>query len=270
LQWGVNDRYDRVYGAVFSRDGQSLITCGTNVDQMLRFWDVESWELINQYEGFQTSALDTGRYENEQYFTIGFGPQAKIFRLPEGQEVGYLETQLAKSSVARLHFIPDTKFLAVGGTAGGAELWDFEQREIVFTLAPDRQEDGRKSLYQHVKSMVYDPTEGVLLALLGDGRLVTWNVSTGNLARELVLQVPHGWYINSSAFSVDGSLVAVGMHNGPLLLFDSYTGQVLRKQWTYEGTLMQLAFSPDGEWLAAGYVNGNVKIWQVDDLINPD
>ncbi len=270
LQWGADGRYDRLYGAVFSRDGETLITCGTNVDQMLRFWDVKSWDSINEFEGYQTSALDVGRLANEAYLAIGLGNQVRIFRLPEGQEVAFLESQLGRSHVASLRFIPETKLLAVGGTAGGVELWDFDQREIVFTLDPDRQDDGRKSFYQYVKSLGYDPTEGILMALLGDGRLSAWNVSEGKLAWELALQVPHGWYINTAAFSEDGRRVAVGMHNGPFLLFDSHTGQTLSRQWTYEGTLMQLALSPDGEWLAVGYANGRAKIWQVDALIHPD
>lgn len=266
LHWGKADRYDRLYGAIFSDDGETLITCGTNVDQMLRFWDVESWALINQYEGYQTSALDVGTFAGEQVFAVGKGQQVVVFRLPDGDQIASFESQLRESIVTRLQFIPERKLLAVGGTGGGLELWNFEQQEIIGTLQPDRADDRRIFAYKRVVSLGYDPSEEVLLALDGDGKLTAWDVKTGVLERELVLQVTHGWLIYTAAFSDDGRLVAVGMHNGTLLLFDGLTGMPLSRQWTRG--LMQLAFSPDGNWLAAGFSDGLVEIWQVDELID--
>jgi len=96
-------------------------------------------------------------------------------------------------------------------------------------------------------------------------------MSTGDLAWQLALQIPHGWYVNIATFSADGRLVAVGMHNGPLLVFDSSSGELFSRQWiNEEGTLQKLAFSPDGMWLAAGFTTGKVKIWRVDHLIHQD
>jgi hypothetical protein len=268
LKWGSDSSDSRLYGAVFSLDGETLCTCGTNVDQTLRFWDVGSWELINEHDGYQTSALDTGRYENEQYFAIGLGPQVKIFLLPEGREITSLNSQLSKSNVASIRFISETNLIAVGGTAGGVELWDFEKREIVFSLHTDHQDDGRKNLYHHVISLGYIPSEGILIALMGDGRLSSWYIENGEAAWQLALPVPHGWFINTSAFSPDKRVVAVGMHNGPMLVFDCRTGEMLTRQWiTDGGTLQQLAFSPDGRWLAAGFTTGKLKVWQGDGLI---
>jgi WD40 repeat protein len=61
------------------------------------------------------------------------------------------------------------------------------------------------------------------------------------------------------------------MHNGPLLVFDSSSGELFSRQWiNEEGTLQKLAFSPDGQWLAAGFTTGKVKIWRVDHLIHQD
>lgn len=264
-QWGQDARYSKLYGAIFSPDGGTLITCGTNVDQTLRFWDVESWELINQYEGYQTSVLDVGTYVDEQFFAIGLGSQVKIFRLPEGEEFAFFDSQL--SGIASLRFIPETSLIAVGGVDGGVELWNFDQGEIIFTLQPDYNADGRRSLYTKVDSMGYDPTEGVLMALFGDGRLSAWCVTTGEPIWYLALNVPHGWYMNTSAFSPDAIKVAVGMYNGTLILFDSKSGKTLTRQWISDGgTLMRLAFSPDSQWFAAGFTTGQVKIWQVNNF----
>ena len=117
----------------------------------------------------------------------------------------------------------------------------------------------------------YHSAKDALMGLRGDGLLTAWDMSTGDLAWQLALQIPHGWYVNTATFSADGRLVAVGMYNGPLLVFDSSSGELFSRQWiNEEGTLQKLAFSPDGMWLAAGFTTGKVKIWRVDHLIHQD
>ena len=106
------------------------------------------------------------------------------------------------------------------------------------------------------------------MAVFGDGSLKAWNVSDGAPAWSLSLPAPHGGLASSSAFSADGQMVVLGFQNGPLILFDSMDGRALSKQWTSDkGTLMELAFSPDSQWLAAGYASGDVKIWQVRRMV---
>ena len=296
-QWGNDRRDSTIYGAAFSPDGKTLVTCGTNVDQTLRFWDIESRELIKKYDGFQTGALDVTKINGEQFFAIAYGNestssnqrsgcsavvaglrnidfveattsrnQIRIFQLPDGRNVSTLKSQL--SEITSLHFLPNSSLLAAGGFSGGVELWDIETREKVFTFQPDQQPDGRIAAYGKVYSIGYSPADNAVMAVFGDARLKAWHVSTGEPAWSLSLPAPHGWYLSSAAFSSDNQMVAVGMPNGFLMLFDSKDGRVLSKQWFEEvNTLMELVFSPDSQWLSAGFASGNVKIWQVNRLV---
>lgn len=268
-QWGQDVQHRKLYGAAFSEDGKILITCGTNVDQILNIWDLASWELIKAFEGYQTSVLDTGFFNGKQYLAVVYQNQPKIFQLPEGKEISTVSGNL--SDVSSVFFLPGTPYIAMGSASGEVEVWDYTRTESIFYSQPTMGPDSQTSLSNKVYTQSYDPSEDVMIALQGNGRLTAWEVPSGGLIRQLVLHIPHGWYISRSAFSEDGSLVAVGMQNGPLLLFDSRSGQVLSRQWIEDGgTLMQLAFSPNGDWLAAGFANGRVKIWQVDRLINQD
>jgi hypothetical protein len=273
LQWGTDSRYSRLYGAVFSQDGETLITCGTNVDQTLKFWDVRNWELISQYEGYQTSALDTGVYKGEAYFSIAFNEnpnssdQVRIFPLGDHTLFKTLDSQDGR--ISSLKFIPGTQYLAVGSASGGVAYWDFINGERLFLHQPVLETDDRAAIYKKVVILGFDRSANALLAIFGDGTLKAFDVDTGELAWQLALSITHGWHISNVAFSQDGNLAAVGMHNGPLLLFDSKEGAVLSKQWIYDaGTLMQVAFSPDDQWLAAGFSNGRVKVWQITQLID--
>lgn len=272
-QWGKDRRDSTIFGAAYSTDGKILVTCGTNVDQTLRFWDSADGKLINEFNGFQTGALDTTRYSGKQFLAIAFGynskqkSQIKIFRLPDSNLYSTLDSQ--GSYISSLHFVPKSSLLAAGSFSGGVELWDIETGEKVFTFQPDQQSDDRIPAYQRVYSLGFHPDKKVVMAVFGDGSLKAWKVSNGEPAWSLSLPSPHGWYVSSAAFSPDGRMVVLGMPTGPLMLFDSFTGRTISQQWVSEnGTLMELRFSPDSQWLAAGFASGEVKIWQVDRLVN--
>ena len=266
LYWhtfGREDRNWRLYGLAYSPVGDMLVTCGTNVDQTLMIWDAESWALIEAFEGFQTNTLDTGAYAGRQYLAIAFGTdpqnkdQVRLFQLPEGDELNIFSSQLG--SVSSLYFIPETPLLAVGRYSGLLEVWDIDEGERM-PFPPS-----------YAMALGYDPSKDVLMGLQPGGMLTAWDMSTANLAWQLALQIPHGWYVNTTAFSEDGRLVAVGMHNGPLLVFDTNSGEMFTRQWIADGgALQQLAFSHDNQWLAAGFANGKISFWGIDRLVNSE
>ena len=293
-EWQSGRSSSVIYGAAFSPDGSTLITCDSNVDRTLRFWDMQSRELIRKHDGFQTSAMDVTRVNGDQFFAIAYGEdssarkgflgcsslfryfvkeqeytarnQVIIFRLPDGRNISTLKSQLGE--ITSLKFIPESSLLASGGFAGGVELWDTQSKDRLFTFQPDQRADDRLPAYRKTYAAGFHPSENTVLALFGDGSLKAWNVSTGEQAWHLALPVPHGWYLSTAAFSPDGQQVAIGMPNGTLLLFDTREGSLLSTRWIPDcNTLMKVAFSPNGEWLSAGYATGTIKAWQVDGLL---
>lgn len=273
LQWGEDARFRKLFGAVFSADGQTLVTCGTNVDQSLRFWDVDSWNLNQEFQGFQTNALDAGAYDGGQFIAIAYQKdtnnpyQVKVYRLPESVEAATLSSRL--SSITSLLIVPETRYLAVGSASGGVEVLDIITGESIYLFEPDSLPTEGVAVRLKVSALGYDASENLVLALLGNGRLYAYDLSTGGSAWQLALAIPHGWYISSAAFSEDGRLVAMGMHNGPLLVFNTNSGEMFTRQWiTDGGTLQQVAFSPDNQWIAAGFTTGKVRVWQVERFLS--
>ena len=266
--WGQDARNRRIYSMVFSPDGNTLVTCGGEDAPTLNIWDVDSLSLIKAYEGYQNSSLTTHVYADQQYLAIRTGHHAKIFQLPDGDEIASVNSNLDYISI--VYFIRDTPYLAMGNTGGKVEIWDIDTLERVHYFPPTFKLDDLTSLSGKLYALGYDPSEELLMVLQGDGRLNAWNIYTGQLDRELVLHVPHGWYLITGTFSKNGRLVAIGMDSSQIVLFDSRTGQTLSQQWTSPGSLEELAFSPDDEWLAASYSNGHIKIWKVDRLIHQD
>ncbi len=70
----------------------------------------------------------------------------------------------------------------------------------------------------------------------------------------------------SVAFSPDGSILAVGKHDGMLELWDPITGTLLRKQRVSRVGIGPIAFSPDGKLIATGHSDGSIATWNSASL----
>ncbi len=116
---------------------------------------------------------------------------------------------------------------------------------------------------QGVVAFAYSPdgqTIGVAGYYPGNG---LWNASNGQLIRSLEEFV--GGSGNAVAFSPDGTRVAIA--NSLIIVWDTTTGEVVAEYEEYSQDRMMgitsLVFSPDGAFLAAGYYDGSVRLWDV-------
>ncbi|GAA2589307.1 hypothetical protein GCM10010304_36880 [Streptomyces roseoviolaceus] len=103
-------------------------------------------------------------------------------------------------------------------------------------------------------------SDGTRLALVGhDGSVRIWNLSTG------ALHTAHGESVRAMAFAPDSRTLAVAhVRTGheQVELLDAATGRTQRTIKPSAGSLLSLAFSPDGHTLATtGSPKGAVKTW---------
>jgi WD40 repeat protein len=133
----------------------------------------------------------------------------------------------------------------------------------------------------YVRSVAYSP-DGSTLAAGYAGGVVLWDVATRRRRATELLPVKEG-YVESVAFSPDGNTLAAGysvlsgrdvvvVAGGGVVLWDV---AVRRRRAAEpfpvaEGGVEAVAFSPDGNTLAAGYGGrviagqGGVVLWDVD------
>jgi WD40 repeat protein len=81
----------------------------------------------------------------------------------------------------------------------------------------------------------------------------------------------HAGGATSVAFSPDGKLLAVGCNDGSVKVWDTASGDELRRWQAHDGTYCRVAFSPDGKTLATGcgskFVgpsDRNIRLWNVE------
>ena len=157
-------------------------------------------------------------------------------------------------SVQTVKFSPvDTSLLASAGTTNGIRIWDLRKD----TVTAFRGHRGQ------INSVVFSPDGELLVSGSDDWTFRLWDVETG--AHIATLEHITGRTrspITEVAFSHDGQLLATaGQH---VKLWDAST-QTEIATLQHSNYVWALAFSPDGQFLAAGDQAGSVKVWDVQE-----
>lgn len=183
-------------------------------------------------------------------------------RLAEMDPADYEDAAYSEwlSSIA---FSPDGQIIAAGHWDGTIFLWDASDRVITRTLTPEEVGGKPEKLSFSV--------DGQYLAAAGgaDGFsnawvVRIWNVSDGSLYQSLAI----GPRNEAVAFSPDGTLLAAGDREGVTIW--SYPDFELLYFIPNEKTddnyfVTDLVFSPNSQFLVAGYSDHYALVWQVKE-----
>jgi WD40 repeat protein/class 3 adenylate cyclase len=275
LSLSVSD--ESIYNMSLSPDGSRLATVGG--DGQVRIWDVRTSGGIELLNLASSQASDAGDWvsiaispDGRHLAVADASPSPKVWDTETGEQL-FLLTGHA-DAVEEIAYSPDGTIIATCSYAGPLKLWDAHSGAELAEL--DQYNDGHCSLD-------FDP-DGDSIALGIVRNEAGWfqvmdftDLETGasglvSLNRPLDLYGAHNSEPMHIAISPDGNRVALtygGLgeqqsvnRETAFRIYDLASGGAQDLNWRAQDlSYVNLAYSPEGLWLAATLPNGGVEIW---------
>jgi WD40 repeat protein len=125
-----------------------------------------------------------------------------------------------------------------------------------------------------INSSSVDAAGQLLLTASDDKTARLWSISDGRLLTVLRPPIDSGQEgsLYVAALSPDGRMAAVGGWTGAswegsfsIYLFDTQVGRMIGRLSTGKYASAELAFSPDGRFLVAGFPAEGIRVWRTDN-----
>lgn len=246
----------------FSPDGSRLIIASTDG---IVVWDLDAGEpLFIDEPRFAVSAAFS---PDGSRIATGFFRSTDISIRDPATGMVLFELHGHTGSTDAVDFSPDGRYLLSGSADGSARVWDVTPggRGEVISLSGNDEFHGMD--YHHEARLV--------AAASVDGTIWVWNVETGERVQRLVGHDGDGWDggVWDADIHPDGRLIASAGADSTVRLWDVESGAELlvleandpRAKpvgYVFPG-LLDVEFSPDGQWLATGGADGVVAVWDL-------
>jgi WD40 repeat protein len=247
--------FDRAENLTFSLDGTLLISTQATFIQSIGLnrygsrvcvWQVSDGRLVRKWD------------ETDQIFSVTVSPDGSWIAFPSSDHTRFRRlndgSKMRDVNWARnIVPSPDGKLIA---SRNEDRVLDGIFALTIWRLGDDHPVRERKEPYA-VEGIAFSSDGSVLAA----GRL--WRVSKGVLANPVKLEGLTD-HVDSVAVSRDNQWIATGGIKN-LRLWQASDGKLVREIKAVTGRVTQIAFSPDGTWLAAASADQGVQVWQVGD-----
>jgi len=156
-------------------------------------------------------------------------------------------------SITSIDWSGDGRYLALGAYDGSLQVVDDEGRRVFV---------GHEPPPHHVQAVAFSPDGRMIAASTlnteqpNTSHVSIWDRKTAKVVRQIgAVGVP------SLAYDAAGERLALGFFNGKVEIRGASTGDVQRSFRAGSVTVMNVAFSPDGELLATSGEDGAVRIF---------
>ncbi len=244
-------------------DSEQFVNRGEPVELGMRLWDVETGQLVRSFDlaGDDATSLAISP-DGATALSGGWDRTVYLWDLSTGERVTALEGHTDPIMALAFDPAPGSRRAVSGSDDNSLILWDLESAEPVARLMA-RDSD--------VLDVALSSDGQMALSASRDGTLVQWDLYDGG---ELGRFEGHPPAVFDTAFSPDGTrFLSSGGNPDPasplagdtnIRLWDLETGQELRRLEGHTGTVLQVAFAPDGRTALSSSNDQSVRLWDLE------
>ena len=241
-------------GLAFSPDGRRIATAQDN--GAVRQWDSATGKAVGPHIAGHTDVATAVAYTPNGR-TIATAGADNALRLWNADTGAALNPNPAHTAFpASLAVSPDGRVIVTGGDADRIQLWDAHSGQLLKSAQVTDNSTGT------VNDVRFDRS-GRWFAALAHDKLAIYDTDTFTLRGPIINATANGAAGFHIALSPDGHTIAVG--GDSLVLLDSDSGKEIRtislgasRAGSYATAV---TFSPDGDRIATGRVDGAVQLW---------
>ncbi|KAK3603040.1 hypothetical protein CHS0354_037788 [Potamilus streckersoni] len=224
--------------------------CSTSLDTTVSIWDVHDGHRLHVLKGHQRRVNSCASDISGKLLVTGsWDCTAKVWSVDKGEQLCFFRVG---SPVNCVSFHPEGHLIVTGSWDSSLRIWDVLNRTRTAVLR------GHKS---SVRDVAYSPSGRHLASAALDGDVKLWAAQTGAQVGNIH---GHSLPINKIIFSPTGKELITVSDDHKIKVWSGHLGkQVPCIGDESFGPAMSVAIAPDGQSIAVGYHEGDVRIFDI-------
>ena len=242
-----------LWSVAFSPDSQGL-AAATDGTALATIWEIADQKTVTILpKGIANVGIAAAFSQDLCYLAMPSRDESiRIWDLTKQREIAqFPHTVSAFTGPQSLALSSDGRWLAHGGDTG-LHVWDVAKQQEVLSIHDQKSVD----------AVAFSPSGQWLASAIEDGSVQIYS----HLPNPAIITLTGEISVTVMSFSADETKLATAVA-GPFRRFvriwDVATQKESAPLMEHTDDVISLAFSPDGQWLATGSVDGVARIWEV-------